>query len=128
MTSQHMMDDPLSLGTQYQLGTHRATYKPPPISQGISGFIFALALIIICITGIGLIVRGTFDYLDLLSRSVMIVCLGVMAILILLLVIGSVSDARQTRTLRLFLYDVGLFYVWQTSLGLWQGFGPRTGI
>jgi hypothetical protein len=96
--SQHMTNDPPSLGTQYGLGTYRATYKVPPMSRKIGGWIFALALFIICITGIGLIVRGTLDYPDLLTRSFLIVCFGVIAVVILLVGSSSVFRWASIRT------------------------------
>jgi hypothetical protein len=114
-----MIDDPLSLGTQYRLGTHRATYKPPTISR-MTWVMIGLSIIYVVICIIGLLERSNSVYLDVRgqpSLSVIIVyALVCTAVGIAVYVPLFVYRVIRNRTLRLFVYDDGLIHVWHASL------------
>ena len=118
VTSQHMTDDPLSLGTQHQLGTHRATYKPPTTaSQIILWSIFFLLFLGIALWAMIETVGVYFYHIPWL-----IVLGGAIVFVIIALHVYRIRNVIQNRTQSVFVYDDGLINVWHTSLQViyWQ--------
>src|SRR5450631_4173038 len=118
VTSQHMTDDPLSLGTQHQLGTHRATYKPPTTaSQIILWSIFLLLFLGIALWAMIETVGVYFYHIPWL-----IVLGGAIVFVIIALHVYRIRNVIQNRTQSVFVYDDGLNNVWHTSLQViyWQ--------
>jgi hypothetical protein len=115
---QHMRTDQEALGAPYQLGNHRATYKPSAISQVIFwSFIFILGC-----AGI----FAAFTSFDRFSDAIWL-CLGGLSFVGIALY-GSIT-AYQNRILRVFVYDYGFIYVgrkdrqalyWQDIEAVWH--------
>ena len=105
--SQHTIDDPLALGVQYQLGNHRATYKPSTISRFIG---LTLALFIV----IGLL-EGIIHFQNGLSQPLVLFPLFICLFIASAVLYGLIETYRN-RILRVFVYDNGLIYVGQNSL------------
>jgi hypothetical protein len=104
--SQRMIADPLAQGAQYQLGNHRATYKPSTMCSILVGFFFFI---------VGSIL--TFVFLSF-SASIASVFLPIGTAFGLLwagLTLFIVVSAYQRRMMRVFVYDYGLIHRGQKS-------------
>lgn len=109
--SQHNTADPLTLGTQYALGDHKATYQPNTI--------VAICLIVLLFV---LSVSPLFGLFTLLVTPMPVITL-LMQLFIIITVIVSLTalgsffilPAYKNRTLRVFLYEHGLICVGRES-------------
>lgn len=128
--SQYMTAHPLVLGTQYRLGTHRATYKP-----STTCIFIVLVLLLIIVLGIGLV--GGINALS--DSPFMPFPGGIVILCICLLIVGfilyGIVATYRNRTLRVYVYDYGLIHVgrqfiqsmyWQNVETVWHKVQART--
>jgi hypothetical protein len=115
---EHMRTDQEALGAPYQLGNHRATYKPSMISQ-VTFWSFIFILGCVCLF-------AAFTSLHRFSNFIWL-CLGGLSFVGIALY-GSIT-AYQNRVLRVFVYDYGFIHVgsqsrqalsWQNVEAVWH--------
>lgn len=111
--SQHMMDDPLTLGAEHQLGNYKATYQPHMLTRQdvifyiVAGLLYSLFLLCILIFATPLRAMP-------LTNKIIITIISVF--------LGSflsgciIWDICVKRALRIFYYENGLIYRGRKSL------------
>ena len=104
--SSSMVTDPLLLGSQYELGNLRATYKPPTtciiiilailVAMGVLATLFGIAFVFMA--------NSPFPLIATVVGLIFIIFPGV-----------GIVRAYRNRVLRVFVYDAGLLYLGRTS-------------
>jgi hypothetical protein len=106
LQSQQITADPSFLGANYQLGNHKATYKPATSRQIIACSLILLFGIVWTVGVWQLVLRAT-EPLTLAFVAVGVIIIG--------LALWSFWRAYRDRVLRVFVYDDGLIYVGRGS-------------
>jgi hypothetical protein len=105
--SQHVMVDPLTLGAQYQLGNHKATYQPRMLTRQD---IVVSAVLVVFISLIFIIIM----FISMPSFTNKIV--GSIIIASYVLLFGTLNwNIYRKQALRLFAYEDGLIYIGRKS-------------
>jgi hypothetical protein len=106
LQSQQIMADPSFLGANYQLGNHKATYKPSMVRQMIACSVTLIFGVIWTVVVWQFVLRAT-EPLTLAFIAIGLLVIG--------LALWNFWRSYRDRVLRVFIYDDGLIYVGRGS-------------